>query len=162
MGRILSHSAVLSFFTLLFLFVGLGAQAYVQDVAFIQSEMVDVARWLHDNTERDDLIAAHDIGAIGYFARRPILDLAGLVSPQIIPLLDDEEALARYIRQSDASHLVTAPGWPYDQLTSAEDVKLVYRTNHAWTQQQGLNNMAVYVLPGTEPASVRPTIGAQK
>lgn len=162
MGRVFSRSAILSFFTLLLLFVGLGAQAYIQDVAFIQSEMVDVARWLHDNTDRDDLIAAHDIGAIGYFARRPILDLAGLVSPQIIPLLDDEEALAHYIRQSDASHLVTAPGWPYDQLTSAEDVELVYRTNYAWTQHQGLNNMAVYILPGTEPTFVGPTIGGQK
>jgi len=31
----------------------------------------------------DDLIAAHDIGAIGYFAPRPILDLAGLISPDV-------------------------------------------------------------------------------
>lgn len=151
-GRILTQSAVLTFVVLLLLFLGFGAQAYVQDVAFVQNEMVDVALWLRDNTEPDALVAAHDIGAIGYYARRPLLDLAGLVTPQVIPLLDDEEALARYVRQSDAAYLVTAPGWPYTALVAATDVRLLYDTNYAWTRQEGLNNMAVFALPGASPS----------
>ena len=39
-----------------------------------------VAQWLDRNTPPNALIAAHDIGAMGYFARRPPLDLAGLIS----------------------------------------------------------------------------------
>ena len=146
-GRLLSRVASLTFFILLIVFLLLGAQAYAVDVDFIQREMVDVALWLQENTPPDALIAAHDIGAIGYFARRPILDLAGLISPEVTPLLVDEAAIARYVRASNADYLVTAPGWPYSLLTEAPDTTLLYTTDYAWTREQGLNNMAVYKLP---------------
>ena len=131
----------------LLLFLLLGARAYASDVAFIENEMVDVAHWLRDNTAEDALIAAHDIGAIGYFSERPLLDLAGLVSPEIIPVLNDEEALRQYVGAQEADYLVTAPGWPYDGLTSEPDVHLVYSSEYEWTREQGLNNMSVYRLP---------------
>lgn len=146
-GRLISRVAVLTFFVVLAFFLLLGAQAYGTDVDFIEREMVDVAHWLQENTPPDALIAAHDIGAIGYFTRRPILDLAGLISPEVTPLLDDEEAMARYVRASDARYLVTAPGWPYPLLTAEPDTTLLYTTAYAWTREQGLNNMAVYRLP---------------
>jgi len=146
-SRLLSRVAVLTFFVVLAIFFLLGAQAYSTDVEFIQREMVDVAFWLQDNTPPDSLIAAHDIGAIGYFTRRPILDLAGLISPEVTPLLADEAAMARYVRASDAQFLVTAPGWPYELLTADPDTTLLYTTDYGWTREQGLNNMAVYRLP---------------
>lgn len=145
-GRLVAQAAGLSFVVLLALFLFFGAVAYAEDVAFVENEMVDVALWLRDNTPAEALVAAHDIGALGYFARRPILDLAGLVSPQVISMLQDEQALARYVRASEAQYLVTAPGWPYEALTAAEDVQLLYDTGYAWTREQGLNNMAVYRL----------------
>lgn len=147
MGRMLGQVAALSFVVLLVLFLLFGAAAYAEDVAFVENEMVDVALWLRDNTPPDALVAAHDIGALGYFARRPILDLAGLVSPQVIPMLQDEDALAHYVRETGAEYLVTAPGWPYQSLTAAADVELLYDTGYAWTRERGLNNMAVYALP---------------
>lgn len=146
-GRLLGRVAFLSFFLLLFLFLGLGADAYATDVAFIEEEMVAVARWLRENTEPDALIAAHDIGAIGYFGRRPLLDLAGLVSPEVVPLLTDEERLVRYVLASEARYLVTAPGWPYPPLTDRSDTEMLFETDYPWTREQGMNNMAVYRLP---------------
>ena len=141
-----SRAAGLVFGVLLAIFVLLGMQAYAVDVAFVNGEMVTVARWLNDHTPPGALIAAHDIGAIGYFGERPLLDMAGLVSPEVIPLLGDEPALADYVRRSGAGYLVTAPGWPYATLTVDEDALLLYTTDHAWTQQQGSNNMTVYSL----------------
>ena len=146
-GRLFSRVAALTFFVVIALFLLLGAQAYATDVDFIQQEMVDVAYWLRDNTASDALIAAHDIGAIGYFAQRPILDLAGLISPEVTHLLGDEEAMARYVRASNADYLVTAPGWPYTVLTAAADIRLLYTTEYDWTRERELNNMAVYRLP---------------
>jgi DNA-binding LacI/PurR family transcriptional regulator len=61
------------------LYIPIGAAAFAADVAIINSEMVAVAQWLERNTPPDALIAAHDIGAIGYFTGRPLLDLAGLI-----------------------------------------------------------------------------------
>ncbi len=146
-ARVGSLAARLTFAAMLLFFLLLGSTAYAEDVAFIDGEMVTVAQWLAENTAPDDLIAAHDIGAIGYFAKRPLLDLAGLISPEIIPLLGDETALGAYILQSEAGYLVTAPGWPYDQVVSAPGVLQVFSTDYAWTVEQGRNNTAVYQLP---------------
>jgi hypothetical protein len=41
--------------------------------------------WVRLNTPEDSVLAAKDIGYIGYYSKRRILDLAGLVSPECIP-----------------------------------------------------------------------------
>lgn len=150
-ARLLRRAGALSYATVLLLFLFLGAQAYAADVAFIQNEMVATAHWLRENTEPDALVAAHDIGAIGYTSERPLLDLAGLVSPEIVPLLGDEAAMARYVQQSDARYLVTAPGWPYPRLTGMPGAARLYTTGYEWTREQGANNMSVYRLPASKP-----------
>ena len=123
-----------------------GAFAFAADVAIVEGEMVAVAGWLANNTPPDALIASHDIGAIGYFAERPLLDLAGLISPEVIPLLPDEDALTQYILSSGAQYLVTAPGWPYTQIASQPTTVLQFSTDFMLTTEQGLNNMTVYQL----------------
>jgi hypothetical protein len=136
-------------FVLLF-FLLQGAVAYATDVAIIEGEMVAVAHWLAENTPEDAVIASHDIGAIGYFAERPLLDLAGLITPEIIPLLADETAVSEYVLTSNADYLVTAPGWLYTAVTQAKAATFLYSTNFPLTQQQGINNMAVYKLNPTD------------
>jgi hypothetical protein len=42
-----------------------------------------MGRWLDRNSPADALVAAPDIGVIGYYSHRRILDLGGLVSPEI-------------------------------------------------------------------------------
>lgn len=138
--------AGVTFALMLLFFLLQGAFAYARDVAIVEGEMVTVAQWLAANTPEDALIASHDIGAIGYFAERPLLDLAGLISPEIIPLLADETALEQYVLQSDANYLVTAPGWPYTAVAHDPYVTLVFTTNFTLTQAAGLNNMTVYRL----------------
>jgi hypothetical protein len=146
LGRVGKQVAVLTFALLLLFFTVLGAQTYATDVAFIEGEMVAVAHWLAENTPPDALIASHDIGAIGYFAERPLLDLAGLISPEVIPFLANENALGDYLLSSNANYLVTAPGWSYESITQSENMKHLYNTNFLWTREQGANNMSVYYL----------------
>lgn len=145
LGVLAPRTIQMIFALMLIIFLFLGGLAYQEDVAFIQGEMVDIAHWINQNTTKTDLVAAHDIGAIGYFAPRPLLDLAGLISPEIVPFLDDPAAMAAYIQTSQADYLITAPGWLYEHLTNGADP--LYTTNYNWTAEQGLNNMAVYQLP---------------
>ena len=49
----------------------------------IQECMTGTGLWLRDNTPSDAVVAAMDIGALGYASERRIMDLAGLVSPQV-------------------------------------------------------------------------------
>ena len=143
----LAGGLILGLMSIIYLF--LGAQAYAADTAFIEHEMVATARWVEANTPSDALIAAHDIGAMGYFGKRPLLDLAGLITPDIIPHLDDMAAIEAYISASDADYLVTAPGWPYDGVTAGKTA--VYSSNYEWTVEQGANNTAVYELIRSDP-----------
>ncbi len=129
----------------LVLFWGRGAFAYAGDVAFIESEMVTTARWVAANVPPKALVAAHDIGALGYFGDRDLVDLAGLVSPDVIPFIRDEAQLADYLDEQKVDFLVTFPDW-YPSLTS--DLIPVFSTGAPYAPSMGETNMAVYQWPG--------------
>lgn len=122
-------------------FWALGARAYARDVAIIESELVETARWVERHTAPESIVAAHDIGALGYFAQRPLLDLAGLVSPEVIPIIRDEPALAAYLNRNQAQLLVTFPGW-YPALV--REGQLLYQSDGSFSPEAGGENMAVY------------------
>jgi hypothetical protein len=115
----LAWAAALPLATLLF--YGLGAQAYQRDVAFIDSQMVATAEWVRANTPADARVAAHDIGALGYFAGRPLIDLAGLVSPEVIPFIRNEPRIADHLYAQAAQYLVIFPDW-YPQLSTQAEL----------------------------------------
>lgn len=122
-------------------FLAIGARTYAQDVAIIQTEMVDVAHWVGTNTSPQDIIAVHDIGAIGYFSQRRLVDLAGLVSPEVVPFIRDEAMLASYLDEQNVSFLVTFPDW-YDHLQDGKSI--IYQTQGKYALEAGVENMAVY------------------
>ncbi len=113
--RLVRFASLATLILVWLVFYARGALAYGEDVAIIETEMVDTGQWIVKHTPPDALIAAHDIGAIGYFGQRKMLDLAGLISPEVIPFIRDEARLSSYLDQRGASYLVTFPGW-YPQL----------------------------------------------
>jgi len=126
---------------LAFGYIFLGANSYSQDVAVIESEMVVTAKWAAENIPMDALIAAHDIGALGYFDDHELIDLAGLISPDVIPIIRDEPQLADYLSQRGADYLIAFPEF-YSKLT--ENAQVVFETNSAVTLTFGQKNMAIY------------------
>ncbi len=122
----------------------LGAKAYAQDVAIIESEMVATAHWVADNTSPDTRIAAHDIGALGYWGGREIIDLAGLITPDVVSFIRDEARLKAYLDARGTDYLVTFPGW-YPDLV--RDLSKVFQTEGAFSPAAGGENMAVYRWP---------------
>jgi hypothetical protein len=142
-ARVLGRAVPLAVACLYVAFLVLGGRAYASDVCVINGEMVDVARWLSAHTAADAVVAAHDIGAIGYFAERPLLDLAGLVTPEVIPFIRDQGQLLDFVIERGAAYLVTFPSW-YPTMVADERLELVYQTNCSVTRQRGGDNMAVY------------------
>ena len=49
-----------------------------------------IGEWLRDNTAPEAVVAVPDIGAIAYVSRREILDLNGLITPELIPYKRDK------------------------------------------------------------------------
>jgi hypothetical protein len=141
--RVLSRTWLLSLGGLALAFWLAGGMAYRRDVQIIESEMVAAARWVRANTDPGALIAAHDIGALGYYGQRRLLDLAGLVSPEVIPFIRDEARLAGWLDASDADYLVTFPDW-YPDLVLQPQAELVFTTGAPHSPAAGGDNMAVY------------------
>ncbi len=67
--------------------------------AGMQASLIPWGRWFQAHTPADAVIAAPDIGALGFFGRRRVVDLAGLVTPEMVPVLrrwPQEDAVARF------------------------------------------------------------------
>jgi len=80
-------------------------------VGLIESEMVVTAKWAAQNIPLIPIIAAHDIGALGYFDHHQLIDLAGLVSPEVIPFMRDETRLATISQSARSKLFDRVPGF---------------------------------------------------
>lgn len=83
-----------------------GLAAHRLDVAIIDQEMVAAAAYIRENVSADELLVIHDIGAVGYFAPRPMLDIAGLISPEVIPLIGNADGLWALMEQRGGRYLL--------------------------------------------------------
>ena len=92
--------------TLCFVFAFIAARQNAFDVYWIESEMMVTAKWVEENVPPDALLAVHDIGALGYYVGNPILDLAGLISPEVVPFIRDETRLAGYLSANSVDYLI--------------------------------------------------------
>ena len=119
----------------------LGAKSYAQDVAVIETEMVNTAEWINQHTNQDAVVAAHDIGAMGYYSEREIIDLAGLITPDVIPFIRDEMELEKYLNQKDIDYLMTFPDW-YPNLV--DGLEIAYKSGGAYAPEYGQENMTVF------------------
>lgn len=98
-------------------FYVMGIRVYHEDVRVINELMVQPAKWIEANTGRSDVVAVHDIGAMGYFSQRELIDLAGLANPEVIPFIRDEEKLFEYMKFKNVRYFVGLQGW-YTQADS--------------------------------------------
>jgi hypothetical protein len=125
-------------------FWGIGARALVADARIINSEMVATAKWVAANVPADATVAAHDIGALGYFANVKLIDLAGLVSPEVIPVMNDEARMWAFIQESGAEYFINFPGWCPSFMRDAK-LKLLFQTGLV-CDPAGPPHMAVYAM----------------
>jgi hypothetical protein len=126
---------------ILIIFWGYGAFVFARDVAIIESEMVDSANWVNKNLPEGAIIAAHDIGALGYFGNHRIVDLAGLISPEVIPFLRNEVRLADFLDAQNVDYLMTFPDWyPY----LSDGLSVINSTHGRFAPSIGGENMIIY------------------
>jgi hypothetical protein len=109
---------LLAMLCLVYAFIAARQNAY--DVYWIESEMVGTARWVQENIPPDALLAVHDIGALGYFVPNPLIDLAGLISPEVIPFIRNTEGLTKYLEERSADYLIVFPS-QYPDLIAQKD-----------------------------------------
>ncbi|HET9325155.1 MAG TPA: hypothetical protein VFQ05_00120 [Candidatus Eisenbacteria bacterium] len=97
----------------------------------LESSLIRWGRWFKSHTPEGSVIAAPDIGAIGYFSERPVVDLAGLVTPRMVPHLvrqTPEEAVSSFAFASFAR-----PDYLVDRAPTANALKRASRYGSALT-----------------------------
>jgi hypothetical protein len=119
----------------------LGARQNANDVLWVESEMVATAKWVAQNIPPDARLAVHDIGALGYYVQNPVVDMAGLITPEVVPFIRDEARLAQYLDSNSVEYLVTFPSF-YPRLTSERE--LVFAAGPAVPSGVATESIGVY------------------
>ena len=85
-----------------------------RSIEYTEHVLGDYGRWLNEHAGASEVVAAYDVGALAYHARRPVLDLVGLNSPEVIPLrLGSNDLLSMMaVQRYRPAYLVTLPDFP--------------------------------------------------
>jgi hypothetical protein len=130
-----------------------GAATYAAEVRNINDLQVRTARWIAAHTSPDARIATNDIGAIGFFGRRFILDTEGLVSPEAIW----PKRMHRHLEFLEASKpdvLVIFPNW-YPKVAARTDLFDEVARVSAEKVIAGGESLVIYRTPWTRPGRLR-------
>ena len=92
-------------------------------------------------------LALNDIGAIAYFSERPVVDLAGLITPEVVPLLrspDRDALLVDFMAGWGVEYVIILPNW-FPGLAARDDVlEEVHRVTLERNTIAGGETMVVY------------------
>jgi hypothetical protein len=123
-----------------------GATTFALQVKLLNDNHADAAHWVDDHAPQDAVIATHDIGLVGYITQRQIVDLAGLVTPDIIPLTNNQVQMAEYVRAHHVTYVIVFTGY-YKEFLKQLNAQKVYSPNQDDIHSYGLEPFEVFQIP---------------
>ena len=123
-----------------------GASTFALQTKLLNESHLQAALWVDTNVPKDAIIATHDIGIIGYFTQRQIVDLAGLVTPEVIEIMSDQRKLAGFVRERHVTYVIVFSGY-YQEMLSQLNAQLVFSPNMENLKSLGLEPIEVYKIP---------------
>jgi len=123
------------------------ATRYGWAVQNINAMQVHLGRWVDAQIPKTARIALNDIGAIAFFSRREVIDLMGLVTPEIIPYRRrGETGVMEYVAETCPEYLIIFPAWFPRLAASRETLEPIYRVRLEHNEVAGAAEMVVYRL----------------
>ncbi|MGY5864354.1 MAG: hypothetical protein RTV41_07100 [Candidatus Thorarchaeota archaeon] len=123
------------------------ATNYTKSVRTINDMHVGLGNWMAENTPEDAIFATHDAGGIRYISGRRMIDIAGLLSPDIIHGNMSTRETLSYLRQQGCNYFVF-----FDELF------VWWRTNLPWNAVETLYTVhippEIYMSAGRDTMSV--------
>ncbi len=94
------------------------AARYAWGVQNINAMHVHLGQWVDAHLPAGARLALNDVGAIAYISRREVIDLMGLVTPEIIAYRrQGEDGVLRYLIHACPDYVVVFPAW-FPRLTA--------------------------------------------
>jgi len=87
---------------------------YAEQCEYISDRHVVAALWIRNNSQESDIIATHDVGAIGYYSNRKIIDVAGLITPELIDKIHDKNYshyVTEFLKKHNVKYLIFLREW---------------------------------------------------
>src|SRR6185369_15215433 len=133
-----------------------GIGRYVQNVANVQDSDVRIARWLAPRLPPQAVIAVNDIGAIKFLLPNRVIDLAGIINPEIRRDLNRaiaerkpwEQLMAGEIASRQPDYLVIFPAW-FPHLSQDPRFRPIYSVEVRDNITMGDAEVTVYATPWT-------------
>ena len=123
------------------------ATRYAWGVQNINAMQVRLGHWVAEHVPRHGRLALNDIGAIAYISRRPVIDLMGLVTPEIIPYRrQGEEGILRFVDEQCPDYVIVFPAWFPDMTARRYLLEPVFRVRLERNEVAGADEMVVYRL----------------
>ncbi len=100
------------------------ARLYAWNVDNINQMHVGIGHWVDEHVPPGAVLALNDIGAITYVSERPVVDLAGLITPEVVPILrrpDRDAQLIDFMAGRGVEYVIIFPNW-FPGLAEREDV----------------------------------------
>jgi hypothetical protein len=83
---------------------------YADDVTINEHRQVGLAKYLRDVVPPGATIATHDIGTIGYFSDRAVIDLVGLIEPDVVGYHEGRQ-LREYVERVQPDYIAVFMSW---------------------------------------------------
>jgi hypothetical protein len=123
------------------------ANRYAWGVQNINAMQVHLGHWVDEHLPRTATLAVNDIGAIAYFSRRPVVDLMGLVTPEIRPYRrEGEMGVLRFITERCPDAVIIFPTWFPRIAAMRELLTPIYSVRLEHNEVSGGPEMVVYRL----------------
>jgi len=123
------------------------ATRYAWAVQNINAMQVHLGQWVDARLPKTARIALNDIGAIAFFSRREVIDLMGLVTPDIIPYRRrGESGVMEYVVETCPDYVIIFPAWFPRFAASRETLEPIYRVRLERNEVAGAAEMVVYRL----------------
>jgi hypothetical protein len=125
------------------------SERYAWSVQNIEAMQVKLGHWVDTNVPRKARVALNDIGAIAYVSRREVIDLMGLVTPEILPYRrQGEDGVIRFLGKVCPDYVIVFPTW-FPRLTARTDLlEPLQRVVLPRVEVSGGPEMVVYRLKG--------------
>jgi len=108
--------------------------AFAADARDITQMQAAMGRWVAANTPASTTLALSDIGAITYISGRRVIDIVGLVTPDLLPAvsgkpvsLERDQAVFDYLARHQPDFVIIIPTWyPYLASSPGSHLSEVY------------------------------------
>lgn len=128
------------------------AESYTLETSNITNLQVRIARWFGECLPKGGAVAINDVGAMGYFSGRRLVDLEGLITPQAIPW-NRAGRIDAFLETVKPDYLLIFPYW-YPEVVARLDVfKPLMRFTVERNVTGGGEEMVLFSMPWTPQAA---------